>query len=430
MKIVEVLQEEIHLLRNGKNSGTSHTPPSHQIGRANAKSLRIKTGRKPGGQHGHEGSTLQIKEVPDQTINYIPQYCNGCGEDLQHIVSILKESRQEVVIPPIQACYIEHRSHSKVCAQCGKVCTAALPGHLTAPIQYGGSVGALVSYLSVYQYIPYYRMSVLLKDLFGLPISQGSIDNLLERATQKALPMYNTIQQKIQQSQVVGSDETGASFGGKKGWFHTWQTTALTFIAASLNRGYKTIEQYFADGFPLAVYVSDCWAAQLKVVAFLHQLCIAHLLRELRNFEDALGCKWSIAMKHLLQDAIALKKQLTPQDYLQSCTAVNQIEERLTQLLQADHCTSHKKVQAFNKRLTKNKNSILTFLYHPKVPPDNNGSEQAIRNVKVKAKISGQFRSERGATRFAILRSVIDTTIKNTRNVFEALTLLINLEPE
>ncbi len=375
-KIVEVLQEEIRLLRNGKNSGTSHTPPSHQIGRANAKSLRIKTGRKPGGQHGHEGSTLQIKEVPDQTINYIPQYCNGCGEDLQHIVSILKESRQEVVIPPIQACYIEHRSHSKVCAQCGKVCTAALPGHLTAPIQYGGSVGALVSYLSVYQYIPYYRMSVLLKDLFGLPISQGSIDNLLERTAQKALPIYNTIQQKIQQSQVIGSDETGASFGGKKGWFHTWQTTVLTFIVASFNRGYKTIEQYFTDGFPLSIYVSDCWAAQLKVVAFLHQLCTAHLLRELRNFEDALGCKWSIAMKQLLQDAIALKKQLTLQDYLQSPTAVNQIEERLTQLLQADHSTSHKKVQAFNKRLIKNKDSILTFLHHPKVPPDNNGTEQ------------------------------------------------------
>jgi len=430
MKIVEVLQEEIRLLRNGKNSGTSHTPPSHQIGRANAKSLRIKTGRKPGGQHGHEGSTLQIKEVPDQTINYIPQYCNGCGEDLQHIASILKESRQEVVIPPIQACYIEHRSHSKVCAQCGKVCTAALPGHLTAPIQYGGSVGALVSYLSVYQYIPYYRMSVLLKDLFGLPISQGSIDNLLERTAQKALPIYNTIQQKIQQSQVIGSDETGASFGGKKGWFHTWQTTVLTFIAASFNRGYKTIEQYFTDGFPLSIYVSDCWAAQLKVVAFLHQLCTAHLLRELRNFEDALGCKWSIAMKQLLQDAIALKKQLTPQDYLQPSASVNQIEEGLTQLLQADHSTSHKKVQAFSKRLIKNKDSILTFLHHPKVPPDNNGSEQAIRNVKVKAKVSGQFRSERGATRFAILRSVIDTTIKNTQNVFEALTLLINLEPE
>jgi len=87
---------------------------------------------------------------------------------------------------------------------------------------------------------------------------------------------------------------------------------------ASLNRGYKTIEQYFPDGFPLSVYVSDCWAAQLKVAALVHQLCIAHLLRELLSFEDALACKWSIAMKDLLQDGIALKKQFTSQDYLQT----------------------------------------------------------------------------------------------------------------
>ena len=135
-------------------------------------------------------------------------------------------------------------------------------------------------------------------------------------------------------------------------------------------------------------------------------------------------------MKQLLLDAIALKKQLTPQDYLQPPAAAIQIEERLTQLLQYDHTTFHTKVKAFIKRMIKNRHSILTFLYHVKVPPDNNGSERAIRNVKVKTKISGQFRSERGATRFAILRSVIDTAIKNTQNVFEALTLLANLQPE
>jgi transposase len=430
LKTVEALKEQIRLLKNGKNSGTSHTPPSHQIGRSNAKSLREKTDRKTGGQLGHEGTTLQIKEVPDETIDYIPQYCNDCGEDLQQTPSIVEESRQEVVIPPIQVRYIEHRWHSKVCSHCGKFCSAAMPSHLTAPIQYGSSVSAVVSYLSVYQYIPYHRMTVLLKDLFGLCISEGSIDNLLERSTKRAMPMYNTIQQKIQQSEVVGSDETGASFGGKKAWFHVWQTTLLTFIVASFNRGYSTIEQYFADGFPLSVYVSDCWAAQLKVKAFVHQICIAHLLRELHNFEDALGCKWSIAMKQLLQDAMALKKQLSAQDYLQKPVTVTQIEERLYKLLQTEHSASHKKVQTLSKRLIKNKNSILTFLYHPKVPPDNNGSEGAIRNVKVKAKVSGQFRSERGATRFAILRSVIDTTIKNTHNVFEALTLLFNLQPE
>lgn len=431
VKVIEALREEIRLLGNGKNSGTSHTPPSHQIGSPNAKSLRVKTDRKSGGQKGHEGSTLKMKEVPDETINYLPEYCNGCGQDLQHSLAVLEERRQEVIIPPVQARYVEHRSHSKVCAKCGKVCTAALPGHLSAPIQYGDSVGAWVSYFSVYQFIPYRRMTVLFKDLFGLSISEGSIDNLLERMAKKALPFYHTIQKKIQQSEVVGSDETGASFGGKKGWLHTWQTIGLTFMVASLNRGYKTIEKYFPDGFPLSVYVSDCWAAQLKVVAFLHQVCIAHLLRELRNFEDALGCKWSIAIKELLQDAVALKKQLTPQDYLQPPIAVIQLEERLSELLNTtNHSSTHNKVQAFIKRMVKNKDSILTFLRHAKVPPDNNGSEQAIRNVKVKTKVSGQFRSERGATRFAILRSVIDTTIKNTQNVFDALSLLANLAPE
>lgn len=130
-------------------------------------------------------------------------------------------------------------------------------------------------------------------------------------------------------------------------------------------------------------------------------------------------------MKQLLQDAIALKKQLTPQDYLKTPASVIEIEERLTRLLRKDHTASPKKVQAFSKRLIKNKDSILTFLYHTKVPADNNASEQAIRNVKVKTKVSGQFRSEDGAKRFAILRSVIDTTIKNTLNVFETLTLLI-----
>jgi len=428
--MVSALQEEIRLLRNGKNSGTSNTPPSHQIGRSNTQNFRVKTDRKTGGQSGHEGNTLKIKEFPDKTIDHIPQYCNDCGFDLRQTTAILKESRQEVVIPPVEALYVEHRSYSKVCAHCGKICTGTMPGHLNGPIQYGTGVGALVGYLSVYQHIPYYRITVLLKDLFGLPISEGTVDNLLKRMAQKALPHYDTIRERVQQSNVVGSDETGSRFGGKKGWFHVWQTTSLTFIAASMNRGYQTIKEYFADGFPLTVYVSDCWAAQLKVAALAHQLCIAHLLRELRNFEDALACQWSSAMKQLLQDAIALKKQMQPQDYLTPTDAVIKIEQRLSELLQTDHRTSHKKVQAFVKRLKKNSNSVFTFLHHPKVPPDNNGSERAVRNVKVKTKISGLFRTEEGATRFAIIRSVIDTTIKNTNNVFEALTLLNNSLPE
>gem|GEM_PF-3558241 len=68
------MQDQIRLLRNGKNSGTSHTPTSNQICRPSAKSLRIKTDRKKGGQPGHEGTTLQIKGVSDETVDYIPDF--------------------------------------------------------------------------------------------------------------------------------------------------------------------------------------------------------------------------------------------------------------------------------------------------------------------------------------------------------------------
>lgn len=427
---ISELREEVRLLKNGKKSKTSHTPPSHEIGRSNSKNSRISSGKRPGGQLGHDGNTLSFKVIPDAILPHVPTFCNHCGLDLNEVESIVVERRQEVVIPPIQAKYLEHVSHAKICTHCGCKCVGTFPEGINAPIQYSGHIGALVAYLSVFQYMPYKRITMLLKDLFNLPISEGTVDNLLATAAQKAMPAYEIIQQRIQQEAVVGADETGASIGGKKGWFHTWQSEKLTFIVASMNRGYQTITQYFSDGFPLSVYVSDCWAAQLKVTARLHQLCIAHLLRELNNFEDALSCQWSIAMKLLFQDAIQLKKQLVPADYDSSNEQVLAIQSRLDKLLiEHQQASSHKKVQAFINRLIKNKESILTFLYHQNVPPDNNASERAIRNVKVKSKVSGQFRTEKGATRFAILRSVIDTTRKSTNNVLYGLIVLLYSNP-
>ena len=79
---------------------------------------------------------------------------------------------------------------------------------------------------------------------------------------------------------------------------------------------------------------------------------------------------------------------------------------------------------SYAKRIVKYRDHVFTFLYHPNVPPDNNGSERAIRNVKVKQKISGQFKILNAAENFAILRSIIDTAIKNNQNVVEALSVI------
>ena len=156
----------------------------------------------------------------------------------------------------------------------------------------------------------------------------------------------------------------------------------------------------------------------------------SQLLPEFNNFIDVLNCQWSMQMKQLIQQAILLKTKLTDDDYLYGNENVNLLESQMDMLLQTELDNNHKKIRAFIKRLNKNRNSIFTFLHHPKVPPDNNGSERSIRTAKVKMKVSNQFKSLDGAQGFAVLHSVIDTTIKNSQNVLDAHTALANLAAE
>ena len=134
-------------------------------------------------------------------------------------------------------------------------------------------------------------------------------------------------------------------------------------------------------------------------------------------------------MKELFYRALELKKNMTGNDYQKPSEAVIQLNQQLDELLKVDYAKFHEKEQALIKRLLKHRKSIFTFLYHENVPPDNNASERAIRNVKVKTKIS-QFRNEegKGADRYAKIRSVIDTTIKNGQDVYAALICMANCQ--
>jgi transposase len=286
----------------------------------------------------------------------------------------------------------------------------------------------MIGYLSVYQCLPYKRISQLLHDAFGLNISQGSVDTFLDNLSEKSNPVYETIRERIAHSEVVGGDETGSRVGGKKHWFHVWQTPLLTFMAASVSRGYSVFEKYFNDGFIHSSYVSDCWAPQLKVKVKARQLCMAHLLRELTNFVENLNSDWSAQTKALFGKAIDLKKEMTENDYLNPPPEIDLLNQELDQLLKVDFSTFHPKEQAFVKRLIKLRQNLFTFLVYQNVPTTNNASEQAIGNIRIKTKVSGQFRNKdgKGADRYAKIRSVIDTTIKNGQDVYAALVALAN----
>jgi transposase len=427
--VVSQLRTEIELLKNGRNSKMSSTSPSQDINRSNVHSLRPKSGRKSGGQKGHEGHTLSMSATPDIIIDHLPERCT-CGCSLEKVLSTGQTRRQVVDIPPVKPKYTEHRSQHKVCPCCGQVNIGVYPSEVNAWLQYGSNVKSIISYMSVYQYLPYKRMVSFFKDMFSLSLSEGSIDNILEEMSQKSEAAYDVIRKRIARSEVVGSDETGCRVNGKKHWFHVWQNSILTFIVSFAGRGHRVIEEYFPDGFIHSFYVSDCWASQLKTPAKAHQICIAHLLRELLNFEKSLQDDWSVKMQKLLYRAIALKRTMIAGDYRNPPEEVILLNRELDELLAVDVTGFHRKEKAFINRLQKHRQSIFTFLVYPNVPPDNNGSERAIRNVKVKTKVSGQFRNSvgKGAERFARIRSVIDTTVKNRQDVFCALKCMANIQ--
>lgn len=428
--LVQVLLAEIERLKHPKNSRNSSVPPSKDENRPfKTKSLRDPSGKKPGGQTGHQGNTLKMTDRPDHIVEHKPAYCNHCGNDLSHAKTELVKSRQVVDIPPIIPQYTEHRAFRRTC-NCGHVTESSFPGGIKSPVSYGPNIEAVIAYMNARQYIPFERMSEYFSDVCNLPISQGAICDILERFAQKALPAWQLIAKEVQGSNVVGSDETGAKLNGKKGWFWTWQSKGATFITFSSNRGTKTIDANFEKGFKNAVLVHDCWKSHFETKAISHQLCTAHLLRELKFFEERYQSHWATLFKKLLLDAIKLKNNLSPPQYYCPIHQRTEIERRLIALLQTEIPEPMKEVRTFHKRMNKYKDYIFTFLYHPEVPPDNNASERAIRNIKVKQKVSGQFKTQRGAEIYAIIRSITDTCIKNSQNVLSAFQTIAKLVPE
>jgi transposase len=378
MARIEVLERELERYKTRKNSNNSSLPPSKDENRPpRTSSLREKSGRKPGGQPGHEGNTLEMTETPDEIIEHHSCFCPECGKDVSEL-----------------------------------------------PVKYGKSIETLIGYLSVRQYLPFKRLQEIMNDIFKVQISEGGLHLLMNRLASKGADAYEMIRQKVLQSQVIGTDETGVKINGKNHWFWTWQNNRATFIAPSTNRGTTTIIENMSGISGEAVLVHDCWKAHFQTPVKTHQLCTAHLERETKYLEERYRVAWPVRFRAMLREAHKLKKQFTPVDFYSPNHLCSLLEKELDNLLSETLDPKHKELIAFQKRITKYRDYVFTFLYHPNVPPDNNGSERAIRNVKVKQKISGQFKIFGAAENFAILRSIIDTAIKNNQNVVEALSVI------
>jgi transposase len=261
--MVEALQAEVAELKRqwGQNSRNSSKPPSSDspFTKPVPKSLRRKSGRKPGGQPGYPGATLALVDNPTRRQRHEPGLCTGCGAALVGAPQVGMERRQVFDLPPVTVQVIEHQLIARRCS-CGTTTRGAAPQRVTAPTQYGPRITAIILYLYVGQFLSKKRTAQALAELFGTPVSEGTVASMTKRATDGLDGFLAEVGDRIAEAEVAGFDETGLRVAGTLHWVHCARTDKYTLITCHPKRGTKGIDDNGVLTRFRGVAVHDAWA--------------------------------------------------------------------------------------------------------------------------------------------------------------------------
>jgi transposase len=421
----------------GLNSGNSGKPPSSDGLKkkpVRVSSLRERSGKKTGGQQGHPGKTLSRTDSPDATIDHFPDACAGCGGPLNEAMSTGHTARQVFDLPEPQPLLVtEHRAHACCCAKCGTQTRAAFPEDVTAPVQYGANIAAVVVYLLHFQFLPEKRLAMLMADLFGIHLVTATIAGMSRNCAARFQSFAATVRDHVAAAPVKHMDETGFRIGGKTQWLHIASTIWLTLYRVSPKRG-SLMENV------LGIVVHDHWKPYYTLKGVLHALCNAHHLRELKALVEIEKEDWARKMQRLLRRACHATNLAREQGVELSPRLIALIERRYDAILTegfAFHDAQPALISTARKRLGRRprrvghnllrrlqtrKQDVLRFLSDPTVPFTNNLAERDGRMMKLRQKISGGFRSLEGAEDFSVIRSLISTARKQGWDILQTLT--------
>jgi transposase len=441
---VAQLKEEMQTRSAGpKDSHNSHLPPSSDRFVKKTKSLRKSSGKKPGGQAGHEGNTLYQVEKPDEIITHPVSICHSCQQDLSGVAACAIERRQELDIPPKRVIVREHQAERKVCPHCQAVSSASFPQGITAPVQYSPAFGAIGIYLTQEQFLPYERACETIQDLIGPAMTVGTLKNMVERCARNLEPIEELIKEHLRKGDVLHHDETSLRVMGKSFWGHVAATSRLTHYAAHANRGREAVNAIGILPQFQGTCVHDAWATYFTYSNCLHALCNEHHRRELTYLAEAQKQIWAEEMHTLLLDMNTAVKEAREKGLKSlDVTEVADWKAQYEAILQKGYLANppdppaqdapikrgrRKQSAARNllDRLKKRQDATLRFLEDFSVPFTNNQAERDIRMVKVQQKISGGFRSLPGAQAFFRIRGYLSTLRKQGTHLLTALELAL-----
>jgi transposase len=442
-KTVDELNQRIKELTEqlGMNSKNSSKPPSTDINKPSPKSLRKPSGKKSGGQPGHPGSHLNITTEPDEIILHVPDICKSCPHHDACVSKACIGETRKVVDAVVQVKVTAHQSLVINCPLRGISHKGEFPEGIKATIQYGENLQSLVVAMNTVGAVSLNRTQEILSGIFGIPLSTGTIVNMVYRCADSITGTIEEIKQRVTASDITHFDESGTNVDGKNHWVHSASTSRFTHLTLSAKRGKEGMDEGGVLPRFMGKAIHDCWPAYWKypLISF-HGICNQHILRELIAAQERQPeQKWASEFEEFLLAMKATKDKAVEEG--QSAFSEKQLEEydreyeKIIKLgydenppppedenaLKKRGRKKKGKTLALIERLEKHKGAVCLFAKDFTVPFTNNAAEQDIRVIKVKSKVSGCFRSELGAKNYLKIMSYVGTVKKHGNSAYEAI---------
>jgi transposase len=430
--------------RLGRDSSSSSKPPSSDspyAKKSKDRSLREKTGQRPGKQPGAPGRTLGLSDNPDEIIECAPAECGRCGRDLAGEPAVRTERRQVWDITPAPPPRItEYRKITKVCPCCQAASAGQVPAEVTSRVAYGPETRAHAANLACGHYVPVLRAALLLRQMAGIKVSAGWMAGIRGRAAAALAPFMEHVAALLRTAPALNADETPARAAKNLAYVHVACTRYLTHLHVAGRSAADIDAGGVLPGYT-GVLMRDGYAGYAHLTGAVHAWCGAHLLRDLKDIYDFEPARqgWASAMAdllvqangHAIQARGAGKDRLDPDVLASLLERYRALAARGLAGNQRRHTRAARDARRVARRFRDYEDLILRFVTDLAVTEfTNNEAERSVRPVKVQQRSSGGcWRTLQGLAEFAIVQSYLSTAAKWGIDALDALRQLFTTGP-
>jgi transposase len=423
---IDDLKAEVAELRErlGQNSSNSSKPPSSDPPTFKPAPRRGATGRKRGGQPGHQGSSrglLPAEEV-DHLIDLKPASCSACGHKLRG-ADPRPERRQVSEVPPVRVEVTEYRRHALRCRGCGVVTRADWAAGMTGT-NFGPRAQAVVAYLTGRMGASHRDVVETMQVLYGLSLSTGSVSSIQQQASHALKAPVQEAHNFARQQMSQYVDETGWREAGHLRWLWVNATSDVTAFEVLSGRGSNEARQMI-NAAAKGVVTTDRYWSYNWLAARRRQVCWAHLSRDFQAIVERGGESLEIG-EALLKQVRQLfklwhKARAGDLSHERLAWVMKPVRRHVKQWLEAGTHCEQKKTRRTCANILKVERCLWTFVRVAGVEPTNNAAERALRRAVLWRRKSFGTQSESGSRFVGRILTAVASLRQQGRDVLEYL---------